>query len=46
MDQISNARRAGDEANKSRQRPCQGHAVQSSYSTGTRLSRLEAGYSD
>jgi len=46
MDQKSDAGRAGDEANKIRQRPCQGHAVQSSYSAGTRLSRLEAGHSD
>ena len=46
MDQISDARRAGDEANKIRQRPCQGHAVQSSCSAGTRQSRLEAGHSD
>jgi len=46
MDQISDAGRAGDEANKIRQRPCQGHVVQSSCSTGRRLSRLEAGHSD
>ena len=46
MNQISDAGRAGDEANKIRQRPCQGHAVQSAFSAWTRLSRLEAGYSD
>ena len=40
MSQISDAGRAGDEANKIRQRSCQGHAVQSSCSAGTRLSRL------
>jgi len=40
MDQISDAAgRAGDEVNKIRQCPCQGHAVQSSCSAGTRLSR-------
>jgi len=46
MNQISDAWRAGDEANKIRQRPCQGHAVQSHCSARTRLSRLEAGHSD
>jgi len=46
MNQISDAGRAGDEANKIRQRSCQGHAVQSSCSAGTRLSILEAGHSD
>ena len=44
MNQISDAGRAGDEANKIRQRPCQCHAVQSHCSARTRLSRLEAGY--
>ena len=46
MDQILDAGRAGDKANKIRQHPCQGHAVQFLCSAVTRLSRLEAGYSD
>ena len=46
MSQISDAGRAGDEANKIRQRLCQGHAVQSHCSARTRLSRLEAGHCD
>jgi len=46
MNQISDEGRAGDKANKIRQRPCQGHAVQSHCSGETHLSRLEAGYSD
>ena len=51
MNQISDAGRVGDEANKIRQRPCDRVRVTQcslpACSAGlTRLSRLEAGYSD